>query len=286
MNVMAEETQGRAYPQFSEKQIRAYFMAEKNRERAIRIIVTIVLISLGVLAVFWLLRLLIGSAPTALIILIGVLTLLLGAGSIAFVIKKIIPPFTDQEYDAWLVGRVRDYLSKALEGIGIEETQDIESILYVHGFILPGMKDANKYRPEDIHFKKCKDGNYRFSINIFTFFHPAEHQLAVFVFDVNAVNHLDYREATKEYFYQDIVGATAEDDHDTVLIHSEEQSYRSQSFALRICDGYSISATFHSQPLDNKQNLPTFDIADSDVAEVTIKRLRKLLRDKKRGPSA
>jgi hypothetical protein len=286
MNVMAEETQGRVYPQFSEKQIRAYFMAEENRKRAIQRIVTIMLISLGVLAVFWLLNLLSGSVHTALIILIGVLTLLLGAGSIAFVIKKIIPPFTDQEYDVWLESTVQGRLVKALEGIGIDESSDIDPILHVHGFILPGTKDANKYRPEDILFKKCKDGKYRFSINIFTYFHPTEHQLAVFVFDINAVNHSDRREATKEYFYQDIVGATVEDDHDMVKINSEAYPYRAQSFALRICDGYSISATFRSLPVDNRQDLPIYDIPDSDLADNTIKRLRKLLRDKKRGPSA
>ncbi len=121
----------------------------------------------------------------------------------------------------------------------------------------------------------------RYSINVYTFFVPMEHQLAVFAFDINAVNHRDHRSFIQQYFFADVVGITTEDELDTI----KEHTYRTESFALRICDGNRISATIRSIPVDPVPGLETYKLPDSDV-DRTISRIRLLLRAKKQGPSA
>jgi hypothetical protein len=289
MNMMVDEAEENEYLQFSEKAIRAYFTADRDRRLALKKAAITIFVCFAILGLGWLISLLLNltisfSYPAqinSLTIFLGVTILLLSITAIDLIIRKKAQPFSDREYDAWLEGTVQKRLIKALDRLDIDKDQDFGSTLYVHGFILPGTKYAKKFRQEDILFKAGKDKKYRYSINTFTYFYPLEHQLAVCIFDINAVNHSDHRDASKEYFYQDIVGVTAEDDHDTVLINGSSNDYRSQSFALRICDGYSISATFHSLPVDTKLNLPTYNISDQGIVEDTIIRLRRLIRFKK-----
>jgi hypothetical protein len=103
----------------------------------------------------------------------------------------------------------------------------------------------------------------------------------LFIYDINAMNWADYREATKEYFYEDVIGATTEDEQDTIFINGMLFNYRDQRFSLRLCDGYGVGATVRSVPLDDTANLPTFDMPNSGV-DRTIAQLRMLLRSKKR----
>src|SRR5205085_10622142 len=98
------------------------------------------------------------------------------------------------------------------------------------GYILPGMKDAHHYRPQDLHSKLGADGKRRYSINLYTYFYLAEHRIIVFTYDINAMNWNDYRETTRESFYQDITSAITENDQDTVNIDGKPRSYRTQRF--------------------------------------------------------
>ncbi len=284
MFIMDDEAQRSDYTEFTGRQIRAYFNATEVRKLYIQRVAYFTLIGLGVLAIIWLIGFITGSVPIAFVIFIGVLLLLLSTGSIILVIKVITQPFTDEEYDTWLEKTVREHYLKALEGMGIDASEDTEAVLYIHGFVLPGMRNAKKYRAEDILFKKGDDGKYRFSINIYTFYHPAQNRLAICIFDLNAVNHSDYTEATKEHFFSHIASTSVEDDQDTIVIAGQEYAYRLQSFALNSSDGKSVSATFSSKPVDNKQNLPTFVVSDSVETDATIKRLRKRIVDQHHNP--
>ncbi|HEU0002766.1 MAG TPA: hypothetical protein VFQ36_17790 [Ktedonobacteraceae bacterium] len=279
------------YPELSETAIRAYFTADNDRKRALKRTRTAIVVCFAVIGLGWLISLALNSVVAfsypsqinSLAIFIGATFLLFVIGTISIVNKFKAQLLSDQEYDAWLEGTAQSHFMRALDRLGVDNDQDFGPILYVHGFILPGTRDASKFRLDDILFKVGRDGNFRYSINRYTYFHPIVNQLAVFIFEINAVNHSDYREATKEYFYQDIVGATTEDDHDMVLINSINYPYRIQSFALSISSGYNISATFRSQPLDNRLNLPIYNIPDVDLVDDTIMRLRRLIRDNKQG---
>ncbi len=196
-------------------------------------------------------------------------------------VKKAAPLLTDQEFDTWVEQKARNGLVNAIHRLGLaDEIRNIDDLLCVRGYILPGMRNSRHYNYQDLLSKMGMDGRWRYSVNIYTYFYPAEHQIMIFIFDINAMNWADYREATKEYFYEDVIGATTEDEQDTIYINGALFNYRDQRFSLRLCDGYGIGATVRSVPLDNIANLPTFDMPNSGV-DRTIAQLRMLLRSKK-----
>jgi len=191
------------------------------------------------------------------------------------------PPPTDQEFDAWLENRVREGLASTIHKLGLEDMiANPRELLRVRGYILPGMRDARDYRPQDLLYKLGADGKRRYSINLYTYFYPANNRIMVFTYEINAMNWNDYRETTREYFYQDVIGATTEDNHDKLYIDGKPQSYRTQRFSLRLCDGTAISATVRSRPLD-VASLPVFDIDPESDIDKTIAYLRLVLREKK-----
>jgi hypothetical protein len=198
---------------------------------------------------------------------------------------------TDAEYDAWVDHKAWEAFGRAWRKVdeeGLTEPnagQFREQVLFIHGFALAGTKQAKKYRAQDLLAKTGKDGGKRYSINVYTFFVPMEHQLAVFAFDINAVNHRDHRSFIQQYFFADVVGITTEDELDMISRKGVEHTYRTESFSLRICDGNRISATIRSIPVDPVPGLETYKLPDSDV-DRTISRIRLLLRAKKQGPSA
>lgn len=191
------------------------------------------------------------------------------------------PAPTDQEFDSWLESRVNEGLMNTIRKLGLEdEISSPKRLLRIRGYVLPGMKEAHHYRAQDLHSKLGADGRRRYSINLYTYFFPAEHRLVVFTYDINAMNWNDYRETTRECFYQDVTRATTEDSYDTLMIDNNPQHYRTQRFSLGLCDGTAISATVRSYPLDDVANLPVFDIPQTNI-DGTIAQLRMLLRTKK-----
>jgi hypothetical protein len=212
------------------------------------------------------------------VLIVGLLVAAIGIGII--VAKNSGSKPTDAEYDAWLKAQAQAVISRAIMKLGLDPSQITREPLQVHGFILPGMRDANRYRTEELRFKKGNDGGTRFSVNVYTFFFPADHHLAAFVGDVNAINQTAHNEKTEEYFYRDIVGATTSDEQDFIKLKDKQYQYRVQRFFLRISSGDSIGVSVDATPLDNKQNIPSFAIPDSGIDQ-TVAQLRMLLRDKK-----
>ncbi len=196
-------------------------------------------------------------------------------------IKSTPPLLTDQEFDAWVESRARQGLVNTICRLGLEnEIRHPAYLLCVRGYVLPGMSNARYYNARDLLSRQGTDGRWRYSINIYTYFYAAEHQIMIFIYDINAMNWGDYREATKEYFYEDVIGATTQDDQDTVFVQGFLYNYRVQRFSLRLCDGFGVTANMRSQPLDPTSNLPTFDVPNSNI-DRTIAQLRMLLRSKK-----
>jgi hypothetical protein len=188
---------------------------------------------------------------------------------------------TDQEFDAWLENKVEECLTNTIRKIGLQdEIKNYRQLLRVRGYVLLGMKDAKHYRNQDLRYKKGSDGKRRYSINLYTYFYLGEHRVVVFTYAINAMNWNDYRETTKEYFYQDVIGVNTEDDSDNVNIDGKLHRYRTQRFFLSLRDGNVIRATVRSQPLSDTENLPIFEIPQSNL-EATVALLRKSLQSKK-----
>jgi hypothetical protein len=143
------------------------------------------------------------------------------------------------------------------------------------------MRDAAKYRSDEVRWKIGKDGVPRYSVNVYTIFWKEDHHLAVYEGDVNALNPTAHNESTSEYFYQDIVGVTTDDEQDNIVIKDQQYPYRTQRFALRVSSGNSVGVSVVSaRPMDNTQNIPSFSIPNSGIDQ-TISQIRMLLREKK-----
>lgn len=192
-------------------------------------------------------------------------------------IRKQTPPPTDEEFDAWLEERANTHLSALIRECNLDDTlSHSNQLLRVRGYILEGMEDSHS---QALHTKQGEDGKWRYSMNTYTYFYPDEHQIRVFIFDINSMNWDDYRSTTKAYDYQDIVDVTSVDDYDTLYVDEETCHYCSQRFSLKLADGSTVFATVHSHPLDDEY-LPTFDMPESGI-DTAIAQLRMLLREKK-----
>src|SRR5437868_2379120 len=104
--------------------------------------------------------------------------------------KKIYqtPSPTDQEFDTWLENRVRERRNNTIQKLGLSDEMNNprQQLLRVRGYVLPGMKDARHYCAQDLHYKLGMDGKRRYSLNLYTYFYPAEHQIMVFTYEINA----------------------------------------------------------------------------------------------------
>src|SRR5690242_2443863 len=85
------------------------------------------------------------------------------------------PTPTDQEFDAWLEKRVQDAVDGTFRKAGLEV--NYRQLLRVRGYVLPGMKDARHYDSQDLRYKLGADGKRRYSVNLYTYFYPAENQI-------------------------------------------------------------------------------------------------------------
>ncbi len=259
---------GAPYCDFTEEQMRAYFIGDNTRK-----IYLILITFVASMLLFFT-----GRKYSLLLALIGVMCL----GVCLIVILTIlfeprIP--TDEEYDAWVQKKTEEELQKALEEADKDDLPDDERnrILCVQGYALPGAKDEKKYLPEDILWKEGKDGRKRYSINIFTYVLPLEHRITVMGFHINAVNHRDYSQNVGEYFYREIVYVRTTEENEPMELESGVQLYKTKSFVLGTNDGHSINVTIRSMPLNYRLNLPEFDFARPEM-ELTIRKLRRFIR--------
>ncbi|MFL5628653.1 MAG: hypothetical protein ACJ788_23985 [Ktedonobacteraceae bacterium] len=252
--------------QISEAEMRRYFTTKTPKGAIITAVVGALLLLIGL------------PSHSGGFIIVGLIVLLIGVGIIVATMSGSKP--TDEEYDAWLKAQAEGVINRAARKLGLDPSQITREPLHIHGFVLPGMRESTKYRPDELHWKIGKDGVVRFSVNVYTYFFPADHHLAAFVGDVNALNQPAHNEKTEEYFYRDIVGATTNDEQDYIRFKDKQYQYRIQRFALRISSGDSIGVSVDATPIDNRRNMPSFAIPNSGIDQ-TVAQLRMLLREKK-----
>ncbi len=212
------------------------------------------------------------------VLAVGLLFLLIGGGVIAFRVQAAQSSITDQQYDQWVENQASMMLNRAYQKLGLmDPSQIIGEPLRIRGRILAS---GGRFSPDEVRWKKGKDGIYRFSVNTYTFFFPTEHHLAAFSGAVSALNWTAHNEVTEEYFYKHIVGATVSDEQNYITIKEKRINYRFQRFSLKITSGNSINVEVSATPLDNKSgSAPSFDSSDSGLDQ-TVSTLRMLLRQK------
>lgn len=209
----------------------------------------------------------------------GCLLLLIGASIIGVIIRS--NP-TDQQYDQWVHAQAQAMLPRALAKFNMRSYQVTDHILRTHSFVLPGSRMASHYPEKEVQAKRGKDGQWRFSINVYTYFLPAEHYLAVYTCDVNAFDPSSCIEQTEEYFYRDIVGVTTHPLRDTAIIGERQYRYRIEQFSLRISNGDTIDlgASLKATPLDDGQDIPVFSLPHTGF-DRTLTALRRLVRSRR-----
>lgn len=262
MNIANQEQVAPSPRHISEAEMKRYFIPSDE-------IVVILLIIAGVILL--LIGLILQSVG---LILAGLAAALIGGGIIVTPMVGSINP-TDAEYDAWLKAQSDTLLRRAMRKLNIDR-QTTKGYLQVHGFVLPGMRESYQYRPDELRWKRGKDGIIRFSVNVYTYFFLTDQSVIVFTGDVNALNQSAHHEKTQEYLYRDIVGVTTSDEQNVIGLHQ----YRVQRFSLRVSNGDTLNVSANASPVDARQNLPSFAISDSGI-DKTVATLRRVVREAK-----
>lgn len=263
--MMAQQMQTNVPPlQFSEAQMKRYFSTGSARSIMI-VIVGVLLVIVGIYLNF--------------LILSGVGALLIIAGGIVIMVARSRP--SDKEFDRWLEGQSNALAAAALEKLHLHPNQVLGPPLHLHGYVLPGTKDARNY--DEIRQKQGKDGQWRFSANVYTFFFPADHHIAVFSSGIDALDQSAHVEQAYHYFYHDIVGVAAQDVQDTINFKGRDYTVLLQQFSLKVANGdaIGIGGSFSVKPIGKKKDAVPFAVTDSDVSR-TVAALLALLRDMKR----
>ena len=211
--------------------------------------------------------------------LAGFVQLFLGIRSM-YLIKKSNPG--DEDFDQWLEQQAMAMMPRAMRQLNLNHSEITSQILCIHSVILPGSSLAQDYRDE-VFILQGKDGQWRTSVNLYTYFFPTEQFIAMCTCDVNACRQTISSEyQTEEYFYRDIISASFSIFQEAVEIAGMGYPYRVQQLSFRISNGDDIrlGAYLSAIPLDRGHGVPTIILPDVHINQ-TLADLRGLLRSKK-----
>jgi len=222
-------------------------------------------------------------------IVIGVVITLIGfsAGAFAIIMGLVIAGIgglliysyrhgrpTDQQMDEWLEEDLKALSKRALNKMGIDETELVSEPVQVIGPRLWDVAGAGVF------FKRGDDYVLRFSPVGVTIINFTQNQLLAYscVFDLTTGNVLN--ETTDEYFYKDVVSVSTKSESRTVTIEKlgTVQLNAAETFTLTTTGGTSLSVVLRDPTLIEKMGggeIPT------TRAEKAIQTVRKMLREKK-----
>lgn len=207
---------------------------------------------------------------------VGLSLLFLGISWIV-VTKRSNP--TDQQYDQWIETQANALLLDTLATLDLYEHQLTGKIKRIRSFVLPGSEIADNYRSNEVLVKRGRDGRWRCSINVCTYFIPTAYGVAMVTRDVNVFQQSSYIWQNEEYSYPHIVSAAMCTIQDTAYIERERYWYRIKQICVNISNGEVIpfGAYFSATPIDDDPYAPDFSLPDI-VMNQTINDLRRTLR--------
>src|SRR2546421_4812349 len=276
MSRSAQKRRAATYSRFSRQEMQQYFFPKPVSTGLITITTAGALLGLVGLALVFTL------GPTyfnLILVLVGGVVLFMGVRRIRAIIRS--NP-TDQDYDDWLENQTAAVIPRALRMLNLDERQISSQILSMHSIILPGSTLASNYH-DDVYLKLGKDGRWRSSVNVYTFFFPTDRFIAMFTRSINALDRvMPIDDTTDEYFYRDIVTAAFSVFQDTVVFGNQEILYRVQQLSLRISNGDDIrlGAYLSAVPIERWRGAPIIMLPDTHINQ-TLSDLRTLLRVKK-----
>ncbi len=203
--------------------------------------------------------------------------LLIMAGGVFIIYKRIKSHPDDESYDAWVGNLAVGLYERGLDTLNIQlHYQD--RVLTIRSYVLPGSLAADDYPPDEILMKYGKDGYPRFSVNVYTFIICTVDFLAIFESDVNVFSPLIHRDIHEIYSYHTIFSATTIPLEDTVLFDEEEVPYRTEQFCLKFANGETIgfSAAVRARPWGNMSDVPAIKLPSTGF-DKNLSKLRQIL---------
>lgn len=182
-------------------------------------------------------------------IIIGLLLIAAGGAWIATQYSGII---SDQDYDKGVASNVNNMKAKALNKLGLDESevQEIEPI------VIDGYKFSGASR-----FKKGEDNLWRTNMYEVAMLFFASNEVHCYKYAFSTTEAGAQSESTDVYFYQDIVSVSTQSREATA--QGEKTNY--EAFVLRTAGGNALDVA----------------IRDVDNAQRSINAMRQLLRQKK-----
>jgi len=210
-------------------------------------------------------------------LLLLVAGLLIMAGGVFIIYRRIKAHPDDESYDAWVGSLAVGLYERGLDTLNIQ-LHNQDSVMTIRSYVLPGSLAADDYPPDEVLMKYGKDGRPRFSVNVYTFIICTNDFLAVFESDVNVFSPLIHRDIHEIYGYRMIFSATTMPLEDTVLFDEQEVPYRTEQFCLKFANGETMgfSAAVRARPWGNMSGVPAIKLPSTGF-DRNLSRLRQIL---------
>jgi hypothetical protein len=181
---------------------------------------------------------------------------------------------SDAQVDEWFKEDITEITEKALERVGLDESQLVRAPIPVTG---PILWETNGVPSDDLLWKKGEDGIIRFAVNRVTIVFLSKIVLAAYACDFNFLKDVTLNETTKEYHYNDIVSVSTQEDSTSYTLPTGVSLVHSQAFRLSVASGESIKVTISAGKLSEITGgkIPTTS------AEKAVQVIRTILRGKK-----
>lgn len=186
---------------------------------------------------------------------------------------------TDEEYDTWLEYQEHLLRERGYQLLDIPSGYPTSSVLCIRSFVPRGSQISRLYVSQDIQMKQGRDGNWRYSVNVYTYFFPLKRGMAICKSDINVFHPQRHRDERHEmYPYSFLTTATTDPEDDRVVIEHTAYRYQSDQLYLVFSNGAmsSFSAIVQTHLLDTTQNAP-YSVVPNSLFDVKLNALRALL---------
>ncbi len=211
--------------------------------------------------------------------IIGIPALLLILFFLYLIYRTYKRRIKDEDYDVWL-----EQQESIMRGIGyqilnIPRHFSPQSVLCIRSFVPPGTSISHEYMTQDVEMKQGRDGIYRFSITVYTYFFPLQNGMAIFRCSVNAFRAGQYNEEQSEiYPYRDLSTARTVKTRDRVMVDNIAFSYQTEKLYVIFSNGEKecFSAIVRTKLLSPDSDAPT-SIIQNALFNVKLNALRALI---------
>jgi hypothetical protein len=199
---------------------------------------------------------------------------LISLGIVAYQLYRYYTGPTDETVDAWLGEDIRQLVKQSYDKVGIEHSINLPEPLVI---IAPVYWYTKGIRDSDLEMRKGKDKLLRFSIYQVTIFHLDEFLLASYRCYYNFLRGTPLNESTNEYHYKDVVSVATLEGSSNFQLPDGQKFVHYQEFRLSVASGESIRVTLSPQKLADayRAKLPP------SGADAAVSAIRKMLRTKK-----